>query len=262
MVTLQGRVLKQPAVIYKTNSRPVQIDGRARWNLKDGSQVFKPGHLKNWGVLRITRDERASTFEKEKKQFGESFPEFFGALRRTLGAQQVDDPIQLGPHFFGTWDSGDEDRFKEMFDLCKKKKVGFLVIVLPDNDASTYKQIKRFGDVVCGIPTVCVLGEGKKFYKTPVKSAGQYFTNVALKINLKLNGINHTLRDQPKLYESTMVIGIDVTHPSPGPTKRTAPSVAAMVANIDKEVLLPHFYHYPWHETGLIWETISSHSGQ
>lgn len=249
-------------MIYKEGSTPVRVDAKARWNLRDGSQVFRSGHLKNWGVLRITRDERQSMIEKEKTQFGESFPEFFGALRRTLGAQQVDTPIHLGSLFFDGWDSGDENRFKEMFDLCKKKKVGFLVIVLPDNDASTYKHIKRFGDIVFGIPTVCVLGEEKKFYKTPVKFAGQYFTNVALKINLKLNGINHTLRDQPKLYESTMVIGIDVTHPSPGPTKRTAPSVAAMVASTDKEVLLPHFYCYSWHGTGLIWRTISSHSGQ
>ncbi|KAF6224562.1 hypothetical protein HO173_013002 [Letharia columbiana] len=33
-----------------------------------------------------------------------------------------------------------------------------------------------------------------------------------------------------------MVIGIDVTHPSPGPAKRTALSVAAMVANVDNEL--------------------------
>ena len=60
--------------------------------------------------------------------------------------------------------------------------------------------------------------------------------NVALKFNLKLGGINQIVEnknlgtvDQNK----TMVVGIDVTHPSPG-SSSNAPSVSAMVASIDK----------------------------
>jgi hypothetical protein len=64
----------------------------------------------------------------------------------------------------------------------------------------------------------------------------QYFGNVALKFNLKAGGINHTL-DGPRLglisEGETMVVGLDVTHPSPG-SKDTAPSVAAIVASVDK----------------------------
>lgn len=237
MVTLQGRVLDQPAVIYKRRSEPVRLDRMARWNLRGVPQAFRPGHLQNWGVLRITRYERGPIVEKEKQQFGKSFPGFLSALKHTLGIDQVDNPIDLESFFIDARDPGNEASFERMFSLCGTPNVRFLIIVLPDNDASTYKAIKKFGDTFYGIHTVCVLGEGKKFYKD---SAGQYFTNVALKINLKLGGINHVLRDQPELYESTMVIGIDVTHPSPGPTKRTAPSVAAMVASIDKEVLLSY----------------------
>ena len=257
MVTLQGRVLKQPAVVYDTASAPVRIDANARWNLRNGSKVFSPGHLKDWGVLRITRDD--SKWEENK--FLESFRGFLEALKKTLGTQTVDNPVHLGSRQVPAGDAANEGSFKALFELCRKKNIGFLMVVLPDNDASTYKQIKKIGDTVYGIHTVCVLGEGKKFYKD-VSRAGQYFTNVALKINLKLNGINHVLKDHTRLYENTMVIGIDVTHPSPGPTKRTAPSVAAMVASTDNEVLFPHFYYCPWHKTGLIWETISSHSGQ
>jgi len=64
----------------------------------------------------------------------------------------------------------------------------------------------------------------------------QYFGNVALKFNLKLGGIN--LLVDPKGLgiineDKTIVVGIDVTHPSPG-SASNAPSVAAMVASVDK----------------------------
>ncbi|KAK4695957.1 eukaryotic translation initiation factor 2C, partial [Lecanoromycetidae sp. Uapishka_2] len=233
MITLQGRVLRQPAVTYKTGSAPVRIDAKARWNLNNGLSVFKAGRLKNWGVLRIRRDKQE--LKGEESQFRESFHGFLVALRNTLGTPHVDVAIELGSHHVDPIDTGSDDPFIRTFECCKEKQIRFLMVVLPDNDASTYRQIKKFGDTVYGIHTVCVLGQEKKFYKTVAK-AGQYFTNVALKINLKLNGINHVLQDHTSLYENTMVIGIDVTHPSPGPTKRTAPSVAAMVASIDKEL--------------------------
>lgn len=74
------------------------------------------------------------------------------------------------------------------------------------------------------------------------KGSPQYYANVALKVNLKLGGINHVLKDQlPAVISQgkTMVIGIDVTHPTGA--KSTTPSVAAMVASADNEVL-PPFY--------------------
>ncbi|KAJ4193059.1 hypothetical protein NW759_016602 [Fusarium solani] len=64
----------------------------------------------------------------------------------------------------------------------------------------------------------------------------QYFANVALKFNLKLGG-NNQLLDKQRLgiinEDKTMVVGIDVTHPSPGSSSR-APSIAGMVASVDR----------------------------
>lgn len=63
-----------------------------------------------------------------------------------------------------------------------------------------------------------------------------YLANVALKFNLKLGGTNHTLRDIDMGIVSkgkTMVVGIDVIHPSPGSEKA---SVASMVASVNKDL--------------------------
>ena len=43
MVTVQGRVLEKAAMIYQNGSASPYIDDRARWNLRDVSQVFKSG---------------------------------------------------------------------------------------------------------------------------------------------------------------------------------------------------------------------------
>lgn len=72
-----------------------------------------------------------------------------------------------------------------------------------------------------------------------LKRQRSYFANVGLKINLKAGGINTVVSPPTKLgiinEGQTMVIGFDVTHPQPGATK-SAPSVAGMVASIDKQL--------------------------
>ena len=251
MVNVQGRVLEQPNVIYDPKSPPRRIDDNSRWNLRGVTQMFQSGQLKNWVILRITRNG----YEDEEK-VGDSLRSFIGTLRSTLGPQSVNDPIKSEHKRVNI---GNETALEQEFVKYKKEGVEFVITVLPDRDVALYKQIKKLGDVDYGINTVCVVGDGKKFYKP---SAQQYFANVALKINLKLGGTNHVLQSQKALYKNTMVIGIDVTHPSPGPTKRTAPSVAAMVASIDDQVFPSHVHCFLRRKTVLIWMKISLHNGQ
>lgn len=81
---------------------------------------------------------------------------------------------------------------------------------------------------LAGIHSVCVLHE--KLDKGP-----QYFANVVLKFNLKNGGANQLLpRDKLGfLHEgTTMIVGIDVTHPAPNSLEGT-PSIAAVVASLN-----------------------------
>lgn len=107
---------------------------------------------------------------------------------------------------------------------------GLVLVILPIAHTLLYQRIKQAADVRVGVHTVCVVGS--KF----VKEQPQYFANVALKFNLKLGGINQ-LVDGTRLgiinEDKTMVVGVDVTHPSPG-SASNAPSVAGMVASVDR----------------------------
>lgn len=56
-----------------------------------------------------------------------------------------------------------------------------------------------------------------------------------LKINAKLNGVNHILAQTPKcLKRPCMIMGADVTHPSPE-SRGAVPSVAAVTASHDND---------------------------
>ncbi|KAG9233432.1 Piwi domain-containing protein [Amylocarpus encephaloides] len=55
------------------------------------------------------------------------------------------------------------------------------------------------------------------------------FANICLKINFKLGGRNHTLRDGLGLRQDTLVVGADVTHPGRCPDPG-CPSLAGLVA--------------------------------
>lgn len=121
--------------------------------------------------------------------------------------------------------------FRKMYS-SPDHRPAFVLCILPYHDVAIYNSIKTVADTKAGIHTVSVIGS--KFFRT--KSQEQYFGNVSLKFNLKAGGINQTL-EPAKLgiisEGKTMVVGMDVTHPSPG-SKDGAPSAAGVVASIDR----------------------------
>ena len=109
----------------------------------------------------------------------------------------------------------------------------FLLVILPAPDTAIYNRVKYVCDVQEGLHNMCVVAN--KFARP---DNTQYFANVALKVNLKLGGRNQFLENAKLglLSEGkTMVVGIDVTHPSPG-SSSDAPSVAGIVASVDKNL--------------------------
>ncbi|KAI9440667.1 Piwi domain-containing protein [Lactarius indigo] len=103
-----------------------------------------------------------------------------------------------------------------------------VLVVLPDSAAAQRKAVKAWGDVTRQVATQCV--KTMKF-RNP---NDQYCNNVALKINVKLGGINSHPVSQifsGLSREPTMVVGADVTHPGPG--VRDRPSIASLVSSFD-----------------------------
>ena len=85
------------------------------------------------------------------------------------------------------------------------------------------------GDTLIGLATQCVQS------KNVNKTSPQTLSNLCLKINVKLGGVNNILvpsqRPISVFREPVIFIGADVTHPPAG--DKTKPSIAAVVASMD-----------------------------
>jgi len=131
-----------------------------------------------------------------------------------------------------TADEVQNDRaIRNAIEKAERFGIRTLFVVLPRKDNILYARIKYWADKEYGVNTICVVESRKKWV------SAAYWANVALKFNLKHGGINHSV-PSPHLgclqRESTMILGIDVTHPAPGSPPHT-PSIAGVVASISKD---------------------------
>ena len=103
-----------------------------------------------------------------------------------------------------------------------------LVVVVLPGKTPVYAEVKRVGDTVLGMATQCVQA------KNVNKTSAQTLSNLCLKINVKLGGVNSILVPsiRPKVFnEPVIFLGADVTHPPAGDNKK--PSIAAVVGSQD-----------------------------
>jgi eukaryotic translation initiation factor 2C len=229
MVAVPARVLAGPPVKYGKGKAAITRFGS--WNMQL-TQFSTPTVLPSWTYLWLSfegfRDawsdhkqveNTMNAFAAKMREVGITAGQYTPGLRITLATHEIEAQIDTIIHRFVSHPS--------------RAPPKLLLVILPKADTAIYNRIKFACDVKEGLLNVCVIGS--KFAKD---SNDQYFANVALKINLKLGGRNQLL-DNPKLgvisEGKTMVVGIDVTHPSPGSSSK-APSIAAIVASIDQRL--------------------------
>lgn len=117
----------------------------------------------------------------------------------------------------------------ELSKIAKENRYQIVFVIIPDS-GPTYALVKQKAELDHGVLTQCIKG-GTVFRK---RNDGSTISNICLKVNAKLNGINHKLQTSAILTKSpgkVMVIGADVTHPSPD--QRSIPSVVGVSASHD-----------------------------
>ncbi|XP_052848364.1 protein argonaute-2 isoform X2 [Drosophila gunungcola] len=121
----------------------------------------------------------------------------------------------------------DEKNLDDCFSDLKKMQCDLAFVIIPQFGAS-YDVIKQKAELQHGILTQCI-----KQFTVERKLNPQTIGNILLKVNSKLNGINHKLKDGPQqsMLKNAMFLGADVTHPSPD--QREIPSVVGVAASHD-----------------------------
>lgn len=233
MAVVPGRILNSPRVMY--NQRSQDIDDRASWNLR-GVKFSRGATLDKWAVL-VIKDGGRSDFSGVEDREMQTTIQGFVRMCQTSGMNVRGQPrfIEAALPPKNREDPTRKAAINEIRTSITslRPKVDLIMVLLSNGDKHVYAGIKHLCDVWLDVHTVCVHTE--KIRKE--KGQLQYFANVALKFNMKLGGINHSLDNESMRWlkvEPTMMVGMDVTHPGPGSLKGT-PSIAAVVASVDDQ---------------------------
>jgi len=221
MLTIPARFLKTPSVQYGKSYEARISD--ASWNLANVKSFFKTAKLEKLPIIVYTPKEKPAWNAQTANEFG-------GLLKKQLinhGLQITSkDAIAITP-------------CSTLSDVCKMLSAAcgnnwpVVVVLIPGKNVYHYDQIKTMAEVQVGINTVVCTYEKAKMLSL------QYASNIAMKVNVKLGGINHQVHDRdfkdlsfPRA--NLMVLGADVIHPPSTPSMLGCPSVAAVVGSIDQ----------------------------
>ncbi|EKM51085.1 uncharacterized protein PHACADRAFT_212985 [Phanerochaete carnosa HHB-10118-sp] len=241
MAVIPGRVLPPPKVTYKSGQPNVRDGG---WNIL-GVKFHQGGDMTNWAVLVVTDGRYAKFQSPQDPQLVSFLQAFMGKCRASgMTVGQNLPPIMQTPQLPPPHQDAGRTRALGIIrdtirnGLQPQRKPSFVLVLLSLVDKFIYPGIKRLCDMQLGLQTVCMqLDKAMK-----ERGQDQYFSNVALKVNIKLGGVNHMLAPESMQFltaKKTMLVGIDVTHPSPTSLKGT-PSITAVVASVDDK-----FVHFP-----------------
>ncbi|KAI0813140.1 ribonuclease H-like domain-containing protein [Xylaria sp. FL0064] len=248
LLTVQGRELAPPTIVYKDGKQPKMdklVNVReGEWNM-ESVRVFKPGKkIERWFWISIDSGYRAHSRHEEIASCMKSWVSFL----RSQGIDMVDGPLK-GYEPRVTVRQSPAEAIRDVFEEMKKQNPQFVFVVLPGRktDTTIYNEVKKLGDREFGYLSQNILQQNL------LKSNPQVFANFGLKVNLKMGGVNHKLRDDITIMKqhATMVVGYDVTHPTNlAGNKEGLPSLVGLVASLDE-----HLAQWPaaiWHQDGRV----------
>ncbi|XP_060847719.1 protein argonaute-2-like [Rhopalosiphum padi] len=223
MMKVSGRVLPPPKLQYGGGTSLDQegfngqqvFPKQGVWDMK-GKQFFTGVEIRIWALACFVPQKTVDNNELIK------FSTQLQKISRDAGMPIISHPCfckyAIGP-----------DQVEPMFNYLKSTFTGLqlLIIILPGK-TPVYAEVKRVGDNVLGIATQCIQARNVK------RPSIQVLSNLCLKINVKLGGINSILVPsiRPKVFnEPILFLGANVTHPPANDEKKQ--SIAGVVGSMD-----------------------------
>lgn len=232
MIAVKARILSPPTLQY--GNRKTMLPKNGMWNLRD--QKFCKGAVVKRCVgivFSINRDLSNPEFQKAHKAFGDLMAE-----GKRMGMKWPDQWKEVDRRMIPQDTTAWMNMIEKLFKYLENEKVDLVVIALPGGQERFFDHLKWWSETKTKVMTHCCAYSKFIDWDTSGKQENsQYNANNIMKINLKMGGDNQTLKSAPRLIEAgkTMVVGLDVTHPSPTDPD-TFPSLACIVASTDKSM--------------------------
>lgn len=212
---IDGRVL--PAPKLKVGNGDDFLPHNGRWNFNN-KKLVKPAKIERWAVVNFSARCDARNLVRDLMKCAEM---------KGIGIEAPFDVFDENPQ---SRRAPPVVRVEKMFENVQSKLPGapkFLLCLLPERkNSDLYGPWKKKNLSDFGIVTQCM---------SPTRVNDQYLTNVLLKINAKLGGLNSMLavEHSPSIplvsKVPTIILGMDVSHGSPGHSD--VPSIAAVVSS-------------------------------
>ncbi|KAI4305845.1 hypothetical protein L6164_029185 [Bauhinia variegata] len=212
---VEGRVLQAPRL--KVGQGEELFPRNGRWNFNN-KKFVQPTKIERWAVVNFSARCNVQQIVLDLIRIADM---------KGISIDKPFDVFEENPQFRR---APPLVRVEKMFEEIQSKLPGapqFLLCLLPDRkNCDIYGPWKKKNLSDFGIVNQCMC---------PMRVNDQYLTNILLKINAKLGGLNSLLSVEhspsiPVVSKApTIILGMDVSHGSPG--QSDIPSIAAVVSS-------------------------------
>ncbi|XP_022866891.1 protein argonaute 4-like isoform X1 [Olea europaea var. sylvestris] len=223
---VDGRVLPTPKL--KAGNGDDIYARNGRWNFNN-KKFVNPSKVERWAVANFSARCDVRGLVRDLIKVGEM---------KGISVEAPFDVFEENPQFRR---APPLVRVEKMFEEIQSKLPGapkFLLCLLPERkNCDIYGPWKRKNLADFGVVTQCL---------APTRVNDQYLTNLLLKINAKLGGLNSVLAIEqnpsiPMISKvPSIILGMDVSHGSPG--QSDIPSIAAVKCFLSRVWLIYTFY--------------------
>lgn len=238
MVEVNARMLNAPTILF-ANNQPLRVNNGS-WRIDEGRMFSTGCTLAAWSivVLGSERDCNLQAVDKfgfalddlvKKMGMNVYWPDDLSRMVTFLGRNDIETTLLNAEN--QAIEMGKEAAAKG-FTRSNNRKIDMIMCIIIQRNVYQYSEVKRIAECRMDAVTQCVLS--KHVFAAKIA----YCANLALKINVKLGGVNSHIdaaRELPVLGAGlpTMIFGADVTHTA-GAGGALGNSIAAVVASIDR----------------------------
>ncbi|KNA14750.1 hypothetical protein SOVF_104790, partial [Spinacia oleracea] len=209
---VQGRVLAAPKLKFGNGE---EVPRKGRWNVNH-KKFAEPLPFPTWVVVNFSPRRDIHNLCRDLANVGERKGSKIGPPKYIFDENPE---YRRAPPLV---------RVDLMIEQIKRKlpqqPPTFILCILAERNSEIYGPWKMKALTEHGFITQCM---------APVRVNEQYLTNLLLKINAKLGGLNHLLAVERNIpvftNKPTIIFGMDVSHGSPG--QSGVPSIAAVVSS-------------------------------
>lgn len=231
-IKINSHILFAPTLQYNGTTVGVN-DGVWR---AENDKYLKGARCIKWAILSVcgSQGPRRNMLEDMARQVGKM------ARGKGLNLSEDYEILDSIERFNGN-QPNDMKTLDGIMTRLKKNNVELLFVIVKDKFRfkDVYPTVKKAAELRCGMLTQCI--QSKTLQS---RFDGSTISNILLKLNAKLNGTNHVISNQSFTSVNItkyMLIGADVTHPSPGQT--TIPSVVGVATSYDADGFR---YNFEW----------------